>query len=207
MPPPRTLVIELLSDTTFARGEGTAGIVDVEVDHDEVGLPLVRGKRLHGLLRDGWLSLRDHFPLLTEAARRVLGEEADLQELAVLRLGDARLPSAVRGWAEFAIGRERHPLRPDQVLATLTDIRRQTAISRLTGAPERKTLRSSRVVLRKLSFAAPLEWLAHPEAADVRCLALCALAVRHGGWGFLCLTLDGDLHGTRRLAEVEGVVA
>src|SRR5947209_10723365 len=125
MPPPRTLVVELLSDTTFARGEGTAGVVDVEVDHDEVGLPLVRAKRLHGLLRDGWLSLRTHFPELAGAARRVLGEKADLEELAVLRIGDALLPSDVRAWAEYAVGREHHALRPEQVLATVTDVRRQ----------------------------------------------------------------------------------
>jgi len=204
------LAVELLSDTTFARGEGTAGVVDVEVDHDDTGLPLIRGKRLHGLLRDGWLSLRDHFPALTEAARRVLGEEADLKELAILRLGDARLPDDVRSWTEHATGRERHPLRPEQVLATLTDIRRQTAVSRQTGAPEETTLRASRVVLRGLCFTAPLHWLADPGAEEVRCLALCVLAVRHGGWqrtrgrGFLRLTLDGDQDGTRRLAGLEG---
>lgn len=210
MAPPRTLVVELLSDTTFASGEGTAGAVDVEIDHDEIGLPVVRAKRLHGLLRDGWLSLRDHFADLTAAASRVLGEEADLAEQTVLRLGDALLPADVRAWAAHAVGRERHPLRPEQVLATLTDVRRQTAVSRATGAPEDKTLRSSRVVLRGLSFTAPLHWLTEPGTGEERCLALCALAVRHGGLqrnrgrGFLRLTLDGDLEGTRRRAGVEG---
>jgi len=212
MPPPQALTVGLLSDTTFARGEGTAGLVDVEVDHDEFGLPLVRAKRLHGLLRDGWLSLRGHFPDLAPAARKMLGEEADLKETAILRLGDALLPAGVRDWAEYALGREHHPLRPEQVLASLTDIRRQTAVSRLTGAPEETTLRSSRVVLRGLSFTAPLCWLEEPGAEVVCCLALCALAVRHGGWlrnrgrGFLRLTLDGSLEGTRRLAGLEGGV-
>jgi hypothetical protein len=200
----------LLSDTTFARGDGTAGVVDVEVDHDEVGLPLVQAKRLHGLLRDGWLSLRTHFPELAGAARRVLGEEADLEDQAVLRLGDAVLAADVRAWAEYAVGREHQALRPEQVLATLTDIRRQTAVSRLTGAPAETTLRSSRIVLRNLSFAAPLHWLTEPEIEETRCLALCALAVRHGGHhrnrgrGFLRLTLDGNPDETRRLAGIAG---
>ncbi len=210
MPPPQTLVVELLSDTTFARGEGTAGVVDVEVDHDELGLPVVRGKRLHGLLRDAWLSMRSHFPELAEAACRVLGEEGDLVERSILRLGDGTLPDEVRDWVRYAIGRERHPLRPEQVLTTLTDIRRQTAVSRATGAPEQTTLRSSRVALRGVCFTSPLHWLAVPGNDDVRCLALCVLAVRHGGWqrnrgrGFLRVTLGGILETTRQVAGVGG---
>ena len=210
MPPPQTLTVELLSDTTFARGEGTAGAVDVEVDHDDLGLPLVRGKRLHGLLRDAWLSMRPHFPELAEAACRVLGEEADLDERSILRIGDGILPEEVRTWVRYGVGRERHPLRPEQVLTTLTDIRRQTAVSRATGAPEQTTLRSSRVTLRGVRFTAPLHWLAEPGHDEVRCLALCALALRHGGWqrnrgrGFLRVTLDGTLETTRQAAGIGG---
>ena len=207
---PQTLVIELLSDTTFARGEGTAGIVDVEVDHDDLGLPLLRGKRLRGLLRDAWLSMRVHFPELSEAACRVLGEEADLNEQSILRIGDGTLPDDVRSWACYAVGRESHPLRPEQVLATLTDVRRQTAVSRATGAPEETTLRSSRVVLRGVQFVASLHWLMEPGRNEIRCLALCALALRQGGWqrnrgrGFLRVTIDGNLQTTRQAAGVGG---
>ncbi len=213
MPPPQTIVVELLSDTTFARGEGTAGVVDIEVDHDDLGLPLLRGKRLHGLLRDAWLSMRPHFPDLADPAVRVLGKEADLDERSILRIGDAVLAENVRNWVRYAVGRDRYPLRPEQVLATLTDIRRQTAVSRRTGAPEETTLRSSRVVLRGVSFTSPLHWLAEPDDAKVRCLALCALATRHGGWqrnrgrGFLRVTLDGDLKATRQAAAARGGVA
>lgn len=212
MPPPQTLVIELLSDTTFARGEGTAGVVDVEVDHDDLGLPVVREKRLHGLLRDVWLSMQARFPELAEAACLVLGEEADLDERSILRIGDGNLPEEVRTWVRYAVGRDRkeHPLRPEQVLTTLTDVRRQTAVSRATGAPEETTLRSSRVVLRGVRFTASLYWLAEPRHNEVRCLALCALALRHGGWqrnrgrGFLRVTLDGNLATTRQAAGVGG---
>jgi hypothetical protein len=94
----------------------------------------------------------------------------------------------------------------------LTDIRRQTAVSRTTGAPEETTLRSSRVVLRGVQFTASLHWLAEPRHDEMRCLALCALGVRHGGWqrnrgrGFLRVTLDGNLATTRQAAGVGGGV-
>lgn len=61
---PNVLHIELLSDATFGRGEGSAGEVDTEVEHDEFGIPFIGGKTVRGLLRDTWLSMRPHFPEL-----------------------------------------------------------------------------------------------------------------------------------------------
>src|SRR5215813_4972072 len=43
--------LHLISDTTFGRGDGVAGLVDEEVEHDAAtGLPFVRGRTLKGLL-------------------------------------------------------------------------------------------------------------------------------------------------------------
>jgi hypothetical protein len=206
--PPSLLTVELLSDTTFGRGQGTAGEVDVEVEHDDLGLPFVRGKVLHGLLRDAWLTIAPHFADLGDAAGRVLGVEADLADAGVLRVGDALLPEDVRAWVRHAVRRSNQPLRPDQVLRTLTDVRRQTARSRLTGAPEETTLRSSRVVLRGLTFTSPLTWMEAPTVEQVRLLALCTLGVRHGGLGrnrgrgLLRVALDGNPELTRNLGGV-----
>jgi len=36
-----TLTLQLKSDATFGRGEGVAGWVDVEVQHDPYGLPFL----------------------------------------------------------------------------------------------------------------------------------------------------------------------
>ena len=38
------LKIDLLSDTTLGRGDGVAGVVDAEVQHDAYGLPYLSGK-------------------------------------------------------------------------------------------------------------------------------------------------------------------
>src|SRR5262249_27261081 len=124
---PDRLTVELLSDTTFGRGEGTAGEVDVEVEHDARGLPFIHGKVLHGLPRGAWLSRSRYFPDVAGPAREVLGVAGDLAESSILRVGDALLPASVRAWVRHALEREQHPLRPDQVLRTLTDVRRQTA--------------------------------------------------------------------------------
>ena len=210
MTKPKNLTICLLSDTTFGRGEGTAGEVDVEVEHDKDGLPFIGGKGLHGLLRDTWLSLSSAFKNLEDAAALVLGQEATLkpEEDAILEIKDAALPEDVQAWARYAVRRKTDALRPEQILKSLTDIRRQTAQSRATGAPEETTLRASRVVIRDVTFHAPLSWLRIPTPEEKQVLALCALGTRHGGLGrnrgrgFLQMTLDGHLKNTRALAGI-----
>jgi len=209
LPPARTLTVELLSDATFGRGVGTAGEVDVEVEHDPLGLPLLGGKTLHGLLRDAWLTMAPHFPELAEAARRVLGPGGEHDETSVLRVGDATVDDVTRAWVAWACGREHNRVAPADVLRALTDIRHQTALERQSGAPAAPTLRASRVVLRGLTLRSRLDWLEpeQPGADEVCCLALCTLAVRHAGLGrhrgrgHVRVSLDGDLDATRQAAR------
>jgi hypothetical protein len=204
---PEHLEIKLLSDTTFGRGEGTPGVVDVEVEHDAYGLPMLGGKALRGLLRDSWLSMQEHFPELGVAARRVLGPHGDLKETAILRIGDAMIEETARAYFIAATERELHPLGPTTILTAFTEIRSQTSEARATGAPARTTLRSTRVIVRDLSLAAPLSWLAPPEPADARCLALAALATKHAGLarnrgrGHVLVTINGSLERTQTLAR------
>ncbi len=44
------LTLTLKSDTAFGRGDGVAGLINAEVQHDESGLPYLGGKTLKGLL-------------------------------------------------------------------------------------------------------------------------------------------------------------
>ena len=43
--------IELQSETILGSGESVAGYIDLDVLHDEVGLPYFKGKTLKGRLR------------------------------------------------------------------------------------------------------------------------------------------------------------
>lgn len=207
--PPRTLCIELLSDTTFSRGEGTAGAVDAEVEHDAYGMPYIGGKSIRGLLRDCWLTMQSHFPELHEAAARVLGHSQSLEDACRLRISDAVLPGNLRDVVCHAIERSEHPIAPSTMLEAFTTVRFQTAEDRVTGAPDATTLRSSRVVLRGIVFESRLSWLDEyrPTTDDLQVLALCASSCRQGGLlrnrgrGHLRVTLEGDLEQTRRYLE------
>jgi hypothetical protein len=203
------LTIELLSDATFGRGEGTAGEVDVEVEHDELGVPFVGGKTVHGLLRDAWLSMARAFPRMNSAALRVLGQSQELSESSIIRVGNATVDETTRQWIRAACTRARSDerLHPREVLRAFTEVRRQTAQDRVTGAPATTTLRAARVVVRGVTFWSPLTWLATPDDDALRCLALCALGVRHAGLsrnrgrGHVRTLLNGDEDLTKRLAR------
>lgn len=201
--------IELLSDAAFSRGEGTAGVVDIEVEHDELGLPFLGGKTLRGLLLDSWLSMQHCFPELSTSAQRIFGIEADFNKSSILHIGDAVVDRVTRKWIEAAEFRPKphYRISPMNVLEALTDIRRQTSEERITGAPAETTLRSVRVIIRDLKLQAPLYWLSVPTNDDFRCLSLALLATRHAGLGrnrgrgYIRLTLDGVIEKTMQLAK------
>lgn len=180
------LTIQLKSDTTFGRGEGVAGLVDIEVEHDARGCPEIGGRTLKGLLVEEWTNLR--YALAGGSA----GDGTEWDEVAILlfgrpemdgaggrlHVGAATLPPDLK--AAIAADTE---LSPAQVLAALTTIRRQTSVNASTGAPEAGSLRAARAVLRGVELVAPLD-LRLPSAERPRAealLAACALAVRRGG--------------------------
>lgn len=201
------LQVELLSDAAFSRGQGTAGVVDVDVEHDKLGLPFLGGKTLRGLLRDSWLSMQECFPELSQAAQHIFGPPGDVEEQSILRIGDAVVDKETRKWIEAAENRKNRPTPPAAVLEALTSIRRQTSEERSTGAPAETTLRSGRVVIRGLKLQAPLFWMDTPSADDIRCLALALLGTRHAGLarnrgrGHILVSLNGNPDKTRQAAK------
>lgn len=204
---PERITIDLLSATSFSRGEGTAGAVDTEIEHDELGLPCVSGKTLRGLGRDTWLTMAMLFEELQDAALRVWGPVGDLEEVSILRFGDAQLDATVRQWVAWAEKRSENPISPVAVREALTDIRSQTSEERSTGAPAETTLRSIRVLFRGLRLNGPITWIEPPTDADLQCLALSVLGTRHAGLGrnrgrgFMRLLLDGDATLSKALAQ------
>lgn len=180
------LTVQLVSDATFGRGEGVAGLVDIEVEHDADGCPQIGGRTLKGLLVEEWANIR--FALASSgvtttpwdaAATALFGRSGAGDEGgACLHVSAATLPPNLQA----AIVADRS-LAPARVLESLTTIRRQTSVNPATGAPEAGSLRAVRAVVRGIDLVAPLE-LRLPGDSLPRAealLAACALAVRRGG--------------------------
>ena len=181
------LRIQLLSDTTFGRGDGVAGLIDQEVEHDANGFPYLRGRTLKGLLSEECDNLvavlpgnrRQHWQSIAAQLFGVPGSTLDT--IALMHVGDACFPEDLRR----AIAQEitNKNLTPVNVLDSLTTVRRQTAIATDTGVAAPNSLRSDRVVLRNLVFTAYLFFDAAPGEDTLALLVAGAAALRRIGSG------------------------
>lgn len=177
------LTVHLHSNATFGTGEGVAGLVDVEIEHDAYGCPFIGGRTLKGLLVEEWANLRF-----------ALGQTDAWDDIATVLFG--RIGATGDGDAQMRVGAAALPpdlctaIRKDnipshQILASLTAIRRQTSINAQTGAPQEGSLRAMRVLLRETALIATLDF--NQTLEDKECtlglLAACVLAVRRGGTG------------------------
>ncbi len=207
------LQFTLLSDTTFGRGDGVAGLVDEEVEHDRYGLPFVRGRMLKGLLNEECANILysltqvygHESPQLRrwrESAQHLFGVPgSEMVGEGWLRFGNATLPeeicAAVRyeldyaAWAKETKNSQRRssPLERNTILESLTAIRRQTMLNE-DGVPVKGSLRAMRVLLRETQFEARLLYL--PQSADptknfisddLALLAATIMGWRRGGTG------------------------
>lgn len=181
----------LLSDTTFGRGDGVAGLIDQEVEHDPNGFPYLRGRTLKGLLReecDNLITILSDPPPShwIETADRLFGiSGSTLETISKMHIGDACLPSDLRRAVGLQLDQEKDQkkkrLTESDVLSSLTTIRRQTSLDPEDGAPVEHSLRSSRVVVRDLCFTAQLLFEEKPTTEMLALLAVSTLALRRVG--------------------------
>ena len=184
------LQITLLSDATFGRGDGVAGLVDEEIEYDAAtGLPYLRGRALKGLLVEECANLLfalENHPKQNElkiAAKFLFGNAGSTDEDdAMMRVGDATVPQALQKTIRAMTEAENAVLTPADVLDSLTAIRRQTSIDD-DGAPQEGSLRSMRVLLRCTVLVAPLSVQGEIGKTEKQLLAACAAAVHRGGVG------------------------
>jgi len=182
------LRIELLSDTTFGRGDGVAGLIDQEVEHDVNGFPYLRGRTLKGLLSEECDNL---VAVINDTERRKRWQSiaaklfgvpgSRLETIALMHVGDACLPEDLRHAITQQITDQN--LTPAEVLDSLTTVRRQTAIATDTGVADPNSLRSARVVLRNLAFATDLFFDEAPSQDTLALLSAGAAALRRIGSG------------------------
>lgn len=185
--PAYKLQFSLRSAATFGRGDGVAGLVDEEVEHDADGLPFLRGRTLKGLLAEECANILYALEVQRQSnewrqiAYRMFGRPGStIEDTGTLRVGDARLPDSLRAAIKMAV--RNGELSADEVLESLTAIRRQTSMNEY-GAPEKGSLRSLRVVLPGTVFEATLDFAEEPDERTLALLAACILAWRRAGSG------------------------
>jgi CRISPR/Cas system CMR subunit Cmr4 (Cas7 group RAMP superfamily) len=179
------LRIELLSDTAFGRGDGVAGRVDNEIEHDsETGLPIVKGRTIKGLIVEACADMMFGLSKCSPAAHDLFEKTANdllgvpgsaLESNGILHFHTATLPP------DFAQKVREALYTPPQVLEAFTSIRRQTAVDPERDTPQNQTLRATRVVIRNTIFHAPISTDRSLSGEEFALLAACASTTRHAG--------------------------
>jgi hypothetical protein len=161
------------------------------VQHDPAGLPYLDGRTLKGLLAaecDDIVFALEQAPgepgaRWRAAQERLFGRPgATNNDNGLLHVGAARLPQDLHDALAYEVIDEENPLTRADVLDTLTELRRQTAMDE-SGAPRKETLRTMRVILRSLTFEAPLLFQAPPDDDERALLAATVKAFRRAGTG------------------------
>ncbi len=211
--PDYTLEITLLSDTAFSMGAGIAGLVDSEIQHDDLGLPTLSGRAIKGLLTTACSEIlfalnQNVGDRWAKAAHRLFGTHGEmLQAEGELYFGDAAIAPDLR--AALAYEQAKLSVSRQEIIESLTDLRRQTAMNE-RGAPEDESLRAIRVLIRGLRLYAPLYFADDPEDDEKALLAACLLGVkraglgRNRGKGKLTLELTNRSLDPKEFAESDG---
>ncbi len=182
------LEITLQSPLTSSAGEGRVGIADQDVAFDDLGLPILPGKRLKGLWRDAYRNVFDALTLCRQAPIPVenifgkLGQRHDSTK-GSLHIADAVLQDAptLRPWLYYLQDPNNQKMLSEDVVQYYADVRTQTAIDRPTGASKEHTLRSMRTLRAGRVFRAPVCFATTPDDAVITALESGAAALQYMG--------------------------
>ena len=195
---PAAIKLTLNSAATFGRGDGVAGQVDREIEHDVEGFPFLRGRTLKGLLAESAenvvfaLEELQHRTGWREAKNTLFGKPGPgIKERGILHVGNAECSPALRAAVREA------GWKPDDVLFSLTGIRRQTSVN-VYGAPQQATLRTMRVLLPGITIVASISFDRSPEPRELQILTSAVMDLRRAGTdrnrgrGWLQADLDNE---------------
>ena len=182
------LEIKLLSPLTSAAGEGRVGLVDRDVVFDDLGLPILPGRRLKGLWRDAYRDVVDAWQQCEErkiSASQIFGESGQTygDGDACIHIANAELENAssLKKWLKYLQHHKIGKLQTADVMQHYATVRVQTAIDRKSGAAQENTLRLTRTLKPDYVFRAPVRFAAPPNEALENALALGAAALQYMG--------------------------
>ena len=180
------LQIKLQSPLTSAAGEGRVGVVDRDVAFDDLGLPILPGRRLKGLWREAYRDVADAWELCGESpipVELIFGKSGQRSGDgdACMFIANAELQEtpSLREWLKYLQNKKQ--LHPDDVVQHFATVRAQTAIDRRTGAALKNTLRLTRTLKAGLVFQARVRFFESPDDVLLNALSLGTAALQHMG--------------------------
>ena len=180
--------IELQSETILGSGESVAGYIDLDVLHDEVGLPYFKGKTLKGRLREeaeNIVILQNNI-FKEEQVDKIFGKEDSDKDTAIAFsncIVSPNIKKAIKGSKLSAI----------DILDSLTDIRSFTAMDK-DGIALDGSLRHIRVINKGLKLYCDVTLRSEINNDELLLFKLSVLSLRH--IGLMCSRGKGNVKCT-----------
>lgn len=177
--------VELLSETIFGSGYSVPGSVDLEIVHDEFGLPYFRGKTLKGKLREECEnivsfikneSIKNEYE---EAIIKIFGK-ADNDNYNLVKFSDLKVNNNIMSYINYGLKSLKPLFSKEEVLDALTSKRYFTKLDE-NGIAEKGTLRQFRVINAGLTFQCDLTLERKLTPAEIQLLCCGIKSLKHLG--------------------------
>ncbi len=173
--------VKLLTETIFGSGYSIPGSVDLEVVHDEYGLPFMKAKTFKGNFRDAmsniiyFLGNKEYKDL----EKNLLGEENDgLNAWETLKFSDCMLSENIRNILIYGINKG--SINSMEIKEALTEIRNFTSVED-NGSYKEGSLRKMRVIKKGLVFYVKLYCDRELSEDELGLIATTSKYLRHIG--------------------------
>ena len=179
--------IYLLSDTTFGYSETFSSSMDINIQRDEFGLPLLTGKSLKGVLVSSSMELLSCLNISIPSKQHIFRECHDKlfggkkQIKPLLRIGNASLPHDLLQAIEKNNYFEKES-QNSQLIAAIIHQLTQTAVDE-NRAAKNGSLRKTQVILKGTIFESHLEFFEPPTITDLAFLAAIVKSMQRIGLG------------------------
>lgn len=177
--------VELLSETIFGSGYSVPGSVDLEIVHDDLGLPYFKGKTFKGKLREeceNILTFIKNQKLKEEysnALIRMFGK-ADNDEHNLVKFSDLKVNKNIADYIEYGIKNSNPIFSKEEVLQALTSKRYFTKIDE-NGVAEDGSLRQFRVINSGLNLQCDLTLERELNDVELQLLSAGIKSLKHLG--------------------------
>lgn len=173
--------VKLLTETIFGSGHSIPGSVDLEVVHDEYGLPFMKAKTFKGNFRDAMQDITKFIgnKKCKRLMEKLLGQEDDgVNVWRTLKFSDCMLNKNIKNILEYGVNKSE--INSLEVKEALTEIRSFTSIED-DGSYKEGSLRHMRVVKKDLVFYVDLYCNRELLEEELSLIAITSKYLKHIG--------------------------
>lgn len=176
--------IETLSESIFGNGQSATNFIDLDILHDEYGIPYFKGKTFKGKLRE---EVEEIVKIIKENTKKDLSNYVDdifgkqgegFESLTNFKLSNYTIKQDIKEYLIY--GEEKNMFTKQDVLDALTEVRSFTSMDE-KGITKKGSLRQARVIKKGLKFYVDIHCIRDMKPMEKYIIAAGVSSLRHLG--------------------------